>query len=245
MSVVLPCYNEMAVIEESLSRLSVYLEGVAPHYEIVVVDDGSDDGTPDLPWLDFMENYRAVYLRSARNEGKGGAVRRGLRAAAGPLVFFTDIDLPVELESLGRCLDRLAQGDVSIVLGNRRLKDSRKVGASFRCRRIVSRLFNWGVRVLAVRGCADTQCCLKGFTSDALAQILPLTELNSFAFDVELIYVARRIGLAEVQCPVQWRDARGHPPHLTLIKILVTNLLDVARLRKRSYAYRSHLEQDS
>ncbi|MFF0061385.1 glycosyltransferase [Streptomyces sp. NPDC005279] len=244
-SIVLPCYNEMTVIESSLSRLSGYLGKIVPHYEIIVVDDGSSDGTRDLPWLDFEEKYRAVHLRSPQNEGKGGAVRRGLRAAANPLVFFTDIDLPVELESLGTCLDRLSRGDVSFVMGNRRMKDSHKAGESFLCRRIVSRVFNWGARVLAVPGCTDTQCCLKGFTADALVRVLPRTRLNSFAFDVELIYVARRLGLAEAQCPVRWRDARGHPPHLFLLKILVSNLLDVARLRKEQHAYRPDLEQDA
>jgi dolichyl-phosphate beta-glucosyltransferase len=233
-SVILPTYNDAALIGGSLKRLSEYLSGIAEPFEIIVVDDGSSDATWDLPWDEYRKSFETVYLRSPENEGKGGAVRRGLEAAAHPIVFFTDIDLPIELDSIGLGVGWLARGTADFAIGNRFMNGSRKIGRSFWCRRFGSKTFNLGVRLLAVRGCSDTQCCLKGFTADTLKRILPRARLTSFAFDVELIFVACQMGMRGAEYPVTWTDRRGHRSHRRLLWTLVTCLWDVASVRRRS-----------
>lgn len=233
-SVISATYNEAALIETSLERLSEYLSGIAESFEIIVADDGSSDATSDLPWEDYRKRFGATYLRSPEHEGKGGAVRRGLQAAVHPIVFLTDIDLPIELDSIGLGVSLLASGSADFVIGNRFMSGSRKLGRSFWCRRIGSKTFNLGVRLLAVRGCSDTQCCLKGFSIEALKVILPRTRLISYAFDVELIFVACQMGMTVAEYPVTWTDRRGHRSHKRLLWILVTCLRDVTNVRRRS-----------
>ena len=232
-SVILSAYNEAALIETALKTVSEYLSGIAESFEIIVVDDGSSDATRNLPWDEYRKRFGAAYLRSTENEGKGGAVRRGLQAAVYPIVFFTDIDLPVELDSIGLGVRLLTSGSADFVIGNRFMSGSRKLGRSFWCRSVGSKIFNFGVRLLAVRGCSDTQCGLKGFTIEALKEILPHTRLISYAFDVELIFVACQMGMTVAEYPVTWTDRRGHQSHKRLLWTLITCLRDVADVRRR------------
>jgi dolichyl-phosphate beta-glucosyltransferase len=233
-SVVLPAYNQMTLVETALDRLSRHLSNIAYSFEILVVDDGSSDATEYLPWEEYQTRFRAVYLRSPKNEGKGGAVRRGLNAAAHPIISFTDIDLPIELDAISVSVSCLSSGAADFIIGNRFMNGSLKIGRSFWCRIIGSKVFNLGVRLLAVRGCSDTQCCLKGFTSDALARILPRTRLTSFAFDVELIFTACQMGMTGAEYPVTWTDRRGHRSHIRLLWALVTCLRDTVTIRRGS-----------
>ncbi|MFF4270894.1 glycosyltransferase [Streptomyces sp. NPDC001536] len=238
-SIVLPTFNEVAAVETALERLALHFQTRRMDYEIIVVDDGSTDGTHLLPWSEYSKRHNAIYLRLPSNRGKGAAVRAGLQLSQKDLVFFTDIDMPVDLSSFDNCVNQLLKGGTEFVMGNRRLRGSRTLGESFVCRRVVSRIFNVGARVMAVPGCTDTQCCLKGFTASSLERILPWLTLDSYAFDVEIILIARRLGVKCSEIPVLWFDLRSHVSHLRVCRVLVLMLWDVARMRFRLWRTRN------
>ena len=233
-SVILPCYNESLHLPITLEALASFLGNLHREYEIIVSDDGSSDATPSLNWSSYHDQFRARYVRSNVNAGKGAALRQGLLAHRGRIVFFTDADLPVELEALARCLSKLENNECDIVIGDRRLAGSKAVGSSAMSRRIASKLFNIGVQLLVLPGYTDTQCCMKGFSAQALHKVLPASSLTSYAFDVELLYLAKLQGLRIERIPVVWKDSRASLPLGRLLCFLLACLIDVWNVRLSS-----------
>jgi dolichyl-phosphate beta-glucosyltransferase len=150
-------------------------------------------------------------------------------------VFFTDADLPVKLEAVTMSLSILENNESDMVIGDRRLAGSKAIGSAPIRRHIASMVFNFGVQLLALPGYTDTQCCMKAFTKEALQKVLPETFLTSYAFDVELVYLAKLHNLRIKRIPVFWKDARANVSLKRLTHIILSSLKEVAyvRFRKR------------
>jgi dolichyl-phosphate beta-glucosyltransferase len=202
LSVVIPAYNEIARLEPTLRRVIAYCRAQCPLFEIIVVDDGSTDGTPDLVERIAAEEAGVKLIALGANRGKGAAVRSGVLAARGREVLFSDADLATPIEELDKLRQRLADG-CDIAIGSRAAP-----GADIRVRQhpmreLMGRTFNLMVRVAALGGIRDTQCGFKLFRRDAAHDLFGRARLDGFAFDVEVLWLARgRYQVAEV--PVVW-----------------------------------------
>jgi dolichyl-phosphate beta-glucosyltransferase len=199
LSLVVPCYNERNRLPRTLDALGAALDAWRIDYRVLVVDDGSSDGTPDL-----VDGYgrRFSALRLPANRGKGGAVRAGMLAAGGQIVAFTDADLPYELDSLRAGYERLIATNTDAAFGSRVLADAGRRVKSPLLRRAAGGVFRTLVRRLVTAPVTDTQCGLKFFRRDAARRVFSQATIDGFAFDVEVIYLANRLGLRWSEIPV-------------------------------------------
>jgi len=220
LSIVLPAYNERSTIAASLVCLTRYLDqesrktGRWATWEIVVVDDGSRDGTSEAARQAAPDEARLIIERLEINSGKGAAVSVGLSRAQGSTILVTDVDLSYAVADLGAAYQALraqeqapASEDLDMVTGDRRHPSSRmdlalsSLGHVVR-RQAVSAVFNLGARWLYGLPWRDTQCGLKGFKREAAARILPKLRTRGFLADIEMLLIAQRLGLKAGCIPV-------------------------------------------
>jgi glycosyltransferase involved in cell wall biosynthesis len=202
LSVVIPAYNEVARLEPTLHRVIDYCRALQPEFEVLVVDDGSTDDTAGLVERLATAEPRVRLLALGANRGKGAAVRTGVLEARGREILFSDADLATPIEELGKLRAHLTNG-CDIAIGSRAAP-----GADIRVRQhpvreLMGRSFNLMVRLAALGGIRDTQCGFKLFRRDAARDLFGRARLDGFAFDVEILWLARgRYQVAEV--PVVW-----------------------------------------
>jgi len=192
LSLVIPAFNEAAVIRQAVHEADEALDGLFERYEILVVDDGSDDDTAILA-AELFPTVRVV--RHATNRGYGAALRSGFRAAHFDLVAFTDADCQFDLRDLARLVP--LTDEVPIVVGYRAERQD-----PWR-RRFLSWGYNHLARTLLGTGVRDCDCALKVFRRDVLADLLP--ESRGFFVNTEMLSRARRLGYAVAEVPVTHR----------------------------------------
>jgi glycosyltransferase involved in cell wall biosynthesis len=209
-SVVIPCFNESARIGETLRLTLDYLASEAPGSELIVVNDGSTDATGTVARGALAKAKVATrLLENFPNRGKGAAVRTGLLAAEKPIGLFFDADLSTPLGEIRKVIEPIARGEVDIAFGSRGI-DRSLIGQHEPWRReYAGRAFNVLVRVATGLPFWDTQCGFKAFRLDVCRPILEAAHIDGFAFDVELLYRARRAGLRIREIPVRWNHAEG------------------------------------
>jgi len=202
LSIVIPAYNEESRITTSLEKIVQWLSKKSYGYEILVVDDGSTDSTPQVV-NDFIKKLPVVQLLSlGRNMGKGSAVKKGILASRGNTIFFTDADLSTPIEETDRFFEELKK--VDIVIGSRSIDGANVVLREPILREVLGKLFNLFVQVFCVPGFIDTQCGAKMFRREAARSIFSLLKLERFAFDVEVIYLAKRLNFSVSELPITW-----------------------------------------
>jgi len=208
LSVVIPAFNEELRLQPTLERLHAFLAPRPMSYELVVVDDGSTDGTVALVerLAHTIPHLRVIATRP--NRGKGHAVRVGMRAARGDVRVMCDADGSMPPEQLPRLLAPLVRGEVDIAIGSRYADGAQVAAAQPLYRRLWSRLCNRVVQRTLVPGIRDTQCGFKAFTADAADDLFARARVDGWAFDLEVLALARRrcYGIAEVA--VEWSDDR-------------------------------------
>ena len=201
LSVVIPAFNEAGriglTIEELLSQLGAFVGT----YEIRVVDDGSTDDTAAIVQAIARRDARVVLQREP-HRGKGAAVRAGLLGATGALRFMCDADLSMPVAELPRFL-AVVPSACDIAIGSREGPGARRVGEPEN-RHVLGRGFNALVRAAALPGLKDTQCGFKLFTARAVEMIFPRTTIPGWAFDVEVLVIARMRGLVVREVPIEW-----------------------------------------
>jgi dolichol-phosphate mannosyltransferase len=198
LSFVLPAYNEEDFIEDTLSTLEALIKNKNLPYEIVVVDDGSLDGTLAKATRYAKRNGHVKVVSYSKNIGKGHAVKTGFIEATGDIIVFADSDMEIDLETISTYLEALGKGD--IVIASKRHSDSR-VDVPL-IRKILSISFNGLVRLLTGVPLNDTQSGLKAIRKSAFVDIFPRLAVKRYAFDVELLAVANLYGLRVVEMPV-------------------------------------------
>ncbi len=201
LSVVIPAFNEEPRIADTLSQVIEYLTDRDYAWEIVVADDGSQDQTAQLVERVATEHSNVRILRLP-HRGKGWAVKNGMLAAQGEYRLLCDADLSVPISQVERLLPPLGPGS-DIVLGSREAPGAARFGEPAR-RHLMGRVFNLLVGGLAVPGLADTQCGFKCFRGEAAQDLFQRQTMDGFAFDVELLYLARKRGLTFKEVGVDW-----------------------------------------
>ena len=210
-SVVIPAFNEERSIGPHVRAVLAYGDARPFGLELLVVDDGSSDGTAERVEALAEEDARVRLVRMERNVGKGRAVREGLLAARGDIRGFTDADAATDVSELDRILPAFEAG-AAVVIGSRALKDDETAVQADLHRVLIGRTFNALLRMIAGvvdrdgRSIADTQCGFKWFTDEACEAIFGLAVADGFAFDVEVLYLANRLGFPVAEVPVNWTE---------------------------------------
>ncbi len=234
LSIVVPAYNEEARLAEGLARLDAAVDAGAvdpERTEVILVDDGSTDGTAELAsrLLAVFPHHRVH--RTTVNRGKGAAVRTGIGLARGAACAHMDADMAIDPRSVADLRSGLHHHDV--VIGSRALAGS-MVDGRYIVRSLMGRLFNRLVTIGTGLRFADTQCGFKGFRTPVARLLFHLVEIDRFAFDVEVLARAAELGLDIAEIPVHWKNVPGssiHPLHdaVTMVRDVALVRLDPSR----------------
>ncbi len=232
-SFVVPAYDEERRLGSSLERLIAYLARQDYESEVIVVDDGSEDATASIAErvaADQPERVSLRVLRHDRNRGKGAAVRTGMLAATGDPTLYLDADLATPPEETSRLLDALGEG-YDLAIGVRIQPGGYDMRASEPTyRRIGGYIFTAVRRRLLLFDVYDTQCGFKAFRKEAAERIFRLQQLDGWAFDAELLFIAQRLGYSIKQMPVEWHHVEGSRFQIG-IRSAIRELRDLARIR--------------
>jgi len=209
-SIIIPAYNEEKRLPAALERVIAWLQrGEWTFAEIVVVDDGSTDGT-----LRVAEKAGNLFgclrvVRNPGNRGKGYSVRHGMLECRGEWALFTDADLSAPIEELDKLWQAAEAQSAQVVVGSRAI-DRRLIGVRQSWfRENAGRLFNLAMRLVTGLPFHDTQCGFKLFETRAAREIFRRQLLDGFGFDVEVLFIGRHLGYREIEVPVRWNDVPG------------------------------------
>ncbi|MBO0690946.1 MAG: glycosyltransferase family 2 protein [Candidatus Dormibacteraeota bacterium] len=229
LSVVLPCFNERLRLPSTLDAVRGFLDRRGDEYEIVLVDDGSDDGTLDLlrAYERGAPNIRVVSLWP--NQGKGRAVAEGMRVTRGARVLMADADLSTPMVELERLEDALDTG-ADVAIGSRSAPGSEMLDQAF-YRVVMGRTFNLLVRRTMLPDFRDTQCGFKLFQGEAARELFRRLRTSGFAFDVEILWDAQGAGYTVTEVPVRWRASDSS--RVAPLRHSGQMLRDLVRLRMR------------
>jgi glycosyltransferase involved in cell wall biosynthesis len=211
LSIVIPAFNEAARLGETLRTIFEYLNKHIPDSEVIVVDDGSSDGTADVAEKSFAQagGVQAQAIRVRPNHGKGYVVRTGLLAARAPVALFTDADLSTPITETPKLVNPIERGEFDLTFGSRAL-DRNLIGVHQPWRREQGgRIFNLIVRLSTGLPFWDTQCGFKAFRMNVCRPLVEAATIDRFGFDVELIFLAYLAQLSLQEIPVRWDHNEG------------------------------------
>jgi glycosyltransferase involved in cell wall biosynthesis len=209
-SIVIPAYNEEARLPETVRRIEEYLAGAGwEFHEILIVDDGSTDGTAAAAEKFAEANANIRVLRNPGNRGKGYSVRHGMLEACAEWRLLSDADLSAPIEELDKLWTAACRRKAAVAIGSRALDRSLIGVHQPGFRETAGRIFNGVMRLMTGLKIADTQCGFKLFRADVAQAVFSRQRLERFGFDVEVLYVADRLGYEIVEVPVRWNHAEG------------------------------------
>ena len=232
LSIVVPAYNEERRLAPTLDGWAAWMDGFDGSVELVVSDDGSRDGTAALVQAASARDPRIRLNRLPQNRGKGGAVRSGMLAATGDHRFYVDADMNIAPFHVGPALAMLRSGVADVVAGKRSLATYAETERSF-SRLTAGAAVQASRRGLLLPVIRDTQAGFKGFTARWAQRIFDKTTVDGFAFDIEVLYLARRLGARIVEMPVdvEFRDEST----FDVSRHLKPFLRDIWRVRKNAW----------
>lgn len=230
LSIVIPAYNEEHRLPETLEKLAVYVANAPFACEAIVVVEPGTDRTLELASGFSKTHPFCRIIANAEHRGKGHAVKAGMLAAEGDVALFMDADMSVPVETLAIFLQQFAANPaLEILVGNRRHPNSQIVLAQGWLRRSLGQTFNHCVRLLSGIPLRDTQCGFKAFRRDVARELFSRQTIDGFAFDVEILLLARKLGYKMRDFPVEWRNSAES--HVHIVRDSLAMLRDVARLR--------------
>ena len=231
LSIIIPAYNEEERLKQSLPDLKEFLKQQSFIWELILVDDGSSDKTKDAHTSFFTDEEDVKVIHIPANRGKGFAVRKGMLASKGEIVLISDADFSTPLTEWSKLYQTLQQG-YDIAIGSRSLAESDVIIRQAWYREGMGRIFNWMVRLLVLDGFVDTQCGFKCFRREAVLPVFEKMVIDRFSFDVEMLFVAQKHGLAIKEVPVKWKNVLFS--RVRIIADSVTMLRDLLRIRFNS-----------
>lgn len=227
LSIIIPAYNEEKRLPRTLDRIRDYLKERGGTAEVIVVDDGSKDGTAQLVEARRADWPELRLVKNPGNKGKGYSVRHGMLEATGKIVLFTDADLSAPIEEADKLLAALATHDLAI---GSRAKDRALIEVHQPwTREAAGIIFNGIVRVILGLNIQDTQCGFKAFRREKTKIIFEQQTIDRFGFDPELLFLAKRNGLTTAEVPVRWSNDPG--THVSLWDGIHAMVFEVAKIR--------------
>jgi dolichyl-phosphate beta-glucosyltransferase len=210
LSIVIPAYNEERRLPATLDTVLGYLDAHPREFaEVVVVNDGSRDGTADVARRCAARDARVRLVENPGNRGKGYAVRHGMQEARGDWMLFTDADLSAPIEELGKLEAAVEDAAADGAIGSRAL-DRSLIGVHQPAfRELSGRFFNLVMRLITGLPYHDTQCGFKLFSRRAVETVVRRQQVEGFGFDVEILFIAKKHGLRILEVPVRWDNVEG------------------------------------
>lgn len=206
LSIIIPSFKGAGVLKNNVPGLINYFKQNNRSFEIIIVDDGSDDNGATEK---VANELNCVFLKSEVNQGKGAAVRKGMQYATGDYRIFTDVDIPFEYDAFDRFLHYLEEKEFHVVIGDRTLPGSSYFTEISILRKVGSNVFSFIVGRFVAGGHFDTQCGMKGFRASVANDLFSVSKVNGFAFDVELLYVSLKRNYDIKRLPVVLRCQEG------------------------------------
>jgi dolichyl-phosphate beta-glucosyltransferase len=204
LSVVIPAYNEEERLRKFVPGIVGFLRSKGQPFEIVVVNDGSRDGTGQVA-RELAKTYPMLRLIELDpNRGKGGAVKAGMLEARGQYVMFTDADQSTPITELDKLLEKLEREGYDMAIGSRAVPGAGVEQPQVWYRALAGKMFGVGTRVFCVSGIHDTQCGFKAMKREVAQKVFPQVTSNSAIFDIEMLVVAAREGYRIAELPVKW-----------------------------------------
>ena len=211
LSIVIPAYNEEKRLPQSLTDVVDFVEAQKFECEVLVVDDGSNDRTPDIV-KEFSNTHPYIKLLQPGRGGKGHAVKAGMLQVKGEYAFLCDADLAMPITELPKFLPPQQNG-YKIAIGSREGEGAVRYNEP-PYRHLMGRVFNWLVKIMAVRGFEDTQCGFKCFHASVVNDLFQKQTIDGFGFDVEVLYVAQKRHYKIIEIPIHWyyqTESKVHP----------------------------------
>jgi cellulose synthase/poly-beta-1,6-N-acetylglucosamine synthase-like glycosyltransferase len=230
LSIVIPAYNEVNRLPESLRRLRAYLGKYGTRAEVIVVDDGSTDGTARLV-QSWQMGWPALRLVEGAHRGKGGAIRAGVIAARGAYIALADADYSMPAEEFDR-FRPLYAGQYDVAIGSRAAPGAERLGEP-RLRKVLSHGFNLVVRLVLGIRLRDTQCGFKCLPREVALHLCAYQTIEGWGYDVELLHIAQQRGYRVREVPITWRYMDGS--RVRPVRVALTMLRDVWHIRLNSW----------
>ncbi len=234
LSVIIPVYNEEKIIKKSVCKLTDYLRSLDISFEVLISDDGSRDNGAGMVSALSQKYSELRLLCNPLNRGKGAAVRDGMLNAKGDFVIFTDCDLAYGETVINEILKRLQSGRSDIVIGSRSLHPDGYEGYSGFRKLISEKYLKLLTRTFKIPH-SDFQCGLKGFTAAAKNEIFPLCKINGFAFDLEVLLIAEKLGFSVSEIPVKVLPETKHRSKVNTLSEAIKMIRDVNRIKNKNY----------
>lgn len=228
LSIVIPAYNEAQRIGPTLEAITAHMNACGLDYELLVVSDGSTDSTDSVVQSYAQNDSRIQLISYHPNRGKGCAVRTGMLKARAKDVLLSDADLATPIDELEKLQETAANG-CAVVVGSRALKTSMIIGWRPWYRELSGKVFNTIVRLLAIPSVRDTQCGFKLFKDGSARRIFSIARLDGFGFDVEALYLARKLGYRIGETGVRWNNSPT--TKVSVLKHTLPMLVEVVRVR--------------
>lgn len=231
LSVIIPAYNEARRLPKTLTEIDKYLSKQSYNYEIIVVSDGSKDRTAEVVQglIPKIKNLRLIYNKE--NHGKGYVVRQGMMEALGEYRVFTDADNSTSIDQVKKMWPHFKEG-ADIVIGSRDIEGAVIAVPQSWIRRKLGDIFNLIVQIISgIWGIWDTQCGFKGMTRNAVETIFPKCKIDRWAFDVEILVIAKKSGYKIKEIPVTWIN---DPESKVKLKGMIRMLFEVLQIRLNS-----------
>jgi len=237
-SIVIPAFNEARRLPRFLAVVLSYAAKSAKRYQIIIVDDGSTDGTSNIVERIITNIDGVLCLRLEENQGKGCAVRMGLLKALGSVRVFLDADGSVHPSEIEKHLHYFKEG-YDAVIGSRAKRSPDQVLEMRRLRVVMGAVFNFLLRAILRMPFLDTQCGFKMFRAEIVEPIFSQIHLQRFGFDIELMYVLHRCGYKAMETPISWRHVDGSKVNLGIDSVkMFVNILQVRRWHAGTVANR-------
>ena len=205
LSIIIPAFNEHGRIGKTLVSIQEYVRDNKLSYEVIVVDDGSTDGTADFVERQKVHMPYMRVVRLGKNEGKGAAVKAGMCIAKGRLCLFMDADNSTDVRELNKLLPYIEQG-FSVVVGSRRIPGAYIQTKQGTLRKVLGSIFRISIHLLVPLSVQDTQNGFKLFSSQAAQNIFTTARVSGWMFDVEVLFLAREKGYHIKEVPIRWEN---------------------------------------
>lgn len=239
LSVIIPAFNEERIIEQSVREAHAFCSELKRSFEIIVVDDGSKDKTPDIIQRLAQEFPAVRTIAHPANKGKGASVRHGLLVARGRYVFFTDADGSTPIQTITSFLPYFSQG-ADIVIGSRYLPQSTISQKQPIIRRMIGRLGNAVIQFILLEGVRDTQCGFKAFTYEAARAIAEKLTITGWGFDMEALSIGKQMGFSLREVPVNWKNSTERPSRFRSLQDAQKTLRDLFIIKLNLMTKRYH-----
>lgn len=227
LSVIIPAYNEEKRLPSTLESVHSFLSESEKTFEIIVVDDGSSDGTSKVVKEFAVDHCGVRLLTHSPNQGKGYSVREGMLKAEGELLLLDDADGASPISELVR-LENAIDNGADIAIGSRAKPGDETVVKALSHRKHIGNTFNMIVQSSLLKGIEDTQCGFKLFKRDVAMDLFSIGRLNRYAFDVEILYLARIKGYEIAEVPINWTSIEGSK--INLVTDPMNMLFEIAKI---------------